>query len=351
MNNRDFCIERLAQGATAWNEWRHAHPQFVPDLSGSDLSPDGGVLRIDVNGADFSNARLRDTNLSYTYLPKVDLSNSNCAGAKFVNTNLSRANLRGANLSKADFSRANLFESDLTRAILTGADLTGASLVRTNLIGANLDGCRVYGAAAWNVSLDGTTNQHNLVISAEGEPVITVDNLQIAQFVHLILHNSSIRDALEIMTSKGVLILGRFTPERKAVLDTIRDELRNRKYIPLMFDFEPVKSQTMTQTVSTLAHMARFIIADITEASSVPQEMTATVPQLPLVPVQPILLESGKPWAMFSDFLAYPSVLELFRYKDSGHLIASLDSRVIGPAELKANEQLARWNKARSVFV
>jgi len=41
----------------------------------------------------------------------------------------------------------------------------------------------------------------------------------------------------------------------------------------MMFDFEPIKSQTLTQTVSTLAHMVRFIIADVTEASSVPQEL------------------------------------------------------------------------------
>ena len=109
------------------------------------------------------------------------------------------------------------------------------------------------------------------------------------------------------------------------MLDAIRDELRARNYIPVMFDFEPVPSQTLTQTVSTLAHMAHFIIADVTEARSVPQELAKIVPTLPMVPVQPILLESGKPWAMFRDLMMHPSVLKLFRYRDMAHLCTSLD--------------------------
>src|SRR5829696_4867502 len=32
--------------------------------------------------------------------------------------------------------------------------------------------------------------------------------------------------------------LGRFTEDRKTVLDAIRDELRNRGYLPILFDFE-----------------------------------------------------------------------------------------------------------------
>ena len=86
---------------------------------------------------------------------------------------------------------------------------------------------------------------------------------------------------------------------RKIVLDAIRDELRTKNYIPMMFDFEPLPSQTLIQTVSTLAHMSRFIIADVTEPRSVPHELGTVVPSLPMVPLQPILLASETAWAMF----------------------------------------------------
>lgn len=73
--------------------------------------------------------------------------------------------------------------------------------------------------------MDGA-KQQNLVITAPGEPEITVDNIEVAQFVYLLLRNQKIRDVIDTITSKAVLILGRFTPERKAVLDALREERR-----------------------------------------------------------------------------------------------------------------------------
>ena len=61
--------------------------------------------------------------------------------------------------------------------------------------------------------------QKNLVITPQGEPEITADNIEVAQFVYLLLHNEKLHGIIDTITSKVVLILGRFTPERKAVLD------------------------------------------------------------------------------------------------------------------------------------
>ena len=97
----------------------------------------------------------------------------------------------------------------------------------TSLRNADLIGCRVYGISAWTLSLDGA-KQQDLIITEMGEPEITVDNIEIAQFIYLLLRNEKIRSVIDTITSKVVLILGRFTPERKAVLDALRDELRKR---------------------------------------------------------------------------------------------------------------------------
>jgi len=93
--------------------------------------------------------------------------------------------------------------------------------------------------------------------------VIQVDNLEVAQFIYLLLNNERIRNVIDTITSKAVLILGRFTLERKAVLDAIREELRKHDYLPVLFDFEKPSNQDITKTVRTLAHTARFIIADM----------------------------------------------------------------------------------------
>ena len=144
--------------------------------------------------------------------------------------------------------------------------------METDLTGADLTGCRVYGVSAWGLKLE-RTKQQNLVITRADEPEITVDNIEVAQFIYLMLHNQKIRDVIDTITSKAVLILGRFTDERKAVLDALREELRKRNYLPILFDFNVPATRDITETVTLLARMARFVVADITDARSIPQEL------------------------------------------------------------------------------
>ncbi len=329
---------------------------FAANLSGANLS------RADLSGAYFSRFGLSrttifddidetDMDLFSANLNRANLSGADLSGAYLISTNLNRANLneadlRRANLSEADLRRANLISVDLSGANLSGANLNGAKLTRatlveTDLTGTDLTGCSIFGIAAWELKLEGAT-QTDLIITRHGEPTITVDNLEVAQFIYLLLNNERIRDVIDTITSKVVLILGRFTPERKAVLDAIRDELRKRDYLPVLFDFDKPASRDMTETVRTLAHLARFIIADLTAPRSIPQELQAIVPGL-AVPVQPLLLEgSTGEWGMFQDLRKYDWVLEVHRYDSLEDLLASLGDRVIAPAEAKAKELAKR---------
>jgi hypothetical protein len=176
-------------------------------------------------------------------------------------------------------------------------------------------------------------------VTPDAADMISVDNLEVAQFIYLLLNNQKIRTVIDIITSKVVLILGRFTPERKPVLDAIRDELRKRDYLPVLFDFEKPSNRDITETVSTLAHMAKFVIADITDAKSIPQELMAIVPNLPSVSVQPLLLASQKEYGMFEHFKRYPWILEPYLYEDQDRLLAALNEKVIGPAEKMAEKR------------
>src|SRR5690606_6706595 len=121
------------------------------------------------------------------------------------------------------------------------------------------------------------------------------DNIEVAQFVYLMLNNPKIKGAIDTVCRKGVLILGRFTRERKAVLDALRAELRRRGFVPMVFDFERPVDRDFTETVKTLAGLSRFIIADITNPKSSPLELQATVPDY-MIPFVPIIEEGEKPF-------------------------------------------------------
>ena len=70
--------------------------------------------------------------------------------------------------------------------------------------------------------------------------------------------------------------------------------------MPILFDFEKPANQNVTGTVLTLARLARFIIADLTDPSSIPYELGRIIPNTK-VSVQPILLSSRREFAMFPD--------------------------------------------------
>jgi len=334
-------LEILKQGVDVWNEWRRQHPNMWPDLQEADL-----------RGAD-----LREINFSRINLKGANFEGAHLEGANFVQAilfeaHLMRAHLEGANLSHAHLSYADLFQAnlrgaDLSEAMLPWATLDQVSLVKTNLKGANLTGCSIYGVSVWDVQLTDTI-QTNLIIVRSAEATITVDNLEVAQFIYLLLNNEKIRDVIDTITSKVVLILGRFTPERKVILDALREELRKQNYLPVLFDFEKPASRDLTETVSTLAHLARFIIVDLTDPSSAPYEVATIIPQT-VVPVQPLLLQEpllvdGKAverreFAMFEDLRRrHHWVLPTFRYQDAAELLISLQAQIIAPAEQKARE-------------
>jgi uncharacterized protein YjbI with pentapeptide repeats len=301
------------------------------DLSGADLRWTD-LTGVDLNGANLNGADLSGANLNGAELRVANLSRVNLREAKLLDVRLRNADLRGANLRWADLTGANINDVDLS-----AADLSGASLVETTLVRTKLTGCRIYGISAWGLKLD-EAEQRDLIITPEGQPTVTVDNIEVAQFVYLLLHNEKIRQVIDTITSKVVLILGRFTPERKAVLDAIREELRKRGYVPVLFDFDKPDSRDITETVTTLARLARFVIADITDPKSIPLELQSIVPDV-AVPVQPLLLEGSPEFSMFRDLRRkYHWVLQVHIYKDPTDLFFSFDQNVIAPAVAKANE-------------
>jgi hypothetical protein len=345
----DEHVALLKQGVETWNAWRCENPNVRPyldgaklhgldlheaDLAGANLLRAASLTLADLSGANLSGAFLNNANLFQANLSGANLCRANFSGVFLSGADLRKANLNGAKFLRAKLDFADLSGANLSEADLSGAGLQSAALVDTDLTGADLNGCFVYGVSTWGLKLE-KTQQHDLVITKEDEPKVTVDNIEVAQFIYLMLHNQKIRDVIDTITSKAVLILGRFTDDRKAVLDALREELRKRNYLPILFDFKVPATRDITATVSTLAHLARFIIADLTDPSSIPHELATVVPTTP-VPVQPILLSGSSEFAMFQDLRRrHHWVLTTHRYANQEQLIADLGEKVIRAAELK----------------
>ncbi|WP_447788374.1 pentapeptide repeat-containing protein [Pseudomonas farris] len=391
----------LRTGTNAWNLWRSRHPNIRPDLSGADLSgvklcggerdsayyaslltaddPCKSTMDNFRDGADLRGVNLQNANLSAANLYYCDLSGANLSGvilsravlcwcrfvetnfyfanlceadahhAKFVGCNLDRSDFGSGTLSSANFfecsgTEISLFDSDLTNTTfqdttLSSCDMTYAKLVRTKFIRSNLSEVKIYGVSVWDVLTDGSKIS-GLVITPDDQGKITVDDFDIAQFLYLVLENKRLRRVIESVTGKMVLILGCFSLDRKKILDALKIKLRESGFIPVLFDFDRPAGRNLEEVVGLLAHMSCFVLADITDAKCIPQELHRVIPTLTSVPVQPLISAGATPYAMFSDFGDYLSVLKPYVYDNEEELLAGIDSSVLPAihARIKENQ-------------
>jgi hypothetical protein len=217
-------------------------------------------------------------------------------------------------------------------------------------VDADLTDCKVFGVFVWGLKLSEGTKQQNLVITSPNEPKVTVDDIEVAQFIYLLLHSRKIRRVIDTITTKVVLILGRFSlPERKEILDKLRDELRKpgRNYVPVVFDFPIPENVDVTETVKVLAGLARFVTADITDATEIRVELNNIVRDFTSLAIQPILLKGQPAFVSLPHVEIFRVMLPTFEYDNQEHLLANLDESVIRRAENKVQE--LRGNIAQQV--
>ena len=365
-------IDMLTNSPESWNAWRWKNWDHEADLTNIDLSRKKFPREMNLRKTDFSGSNLASlfvpsanfyeakfvgANLSHLDAVNSDFQSCNASHADFTSSlllstdfssaNLSNAKLVGARMSQSKFWSANLSEADLTDSDMQWVDMMDAELVgaklirtnlaltrflRTNLCGATLTECNVHGTSAWRVKTDFQTTQTELIITDPADPPLRVDDLEVAQFIFLLMNHSKLRNAIDSVTKKGVLLLGRFGDGGLSILQAIAAELRNNGYLPFIFDFECPADRNLTETVKTLVGISRFVVVDLS-GPSVPQELYATVPHFK-IPVVPILESDRKKNAMVNDILEYPWVVKpILRFKSINVLRTNIVSKVIAPAE------------------
>lgn len=95
-------------------------------------------FRLDLRGADLSEAQISGADLSKAMFHHANLSN-----VQFANTDLKEASFRLADLSNAWLYEARFTGADLSYANLSGAMLQGAELIRMNLHSVGLPGANL----------------------------------------------------------------------------------------------------------------------------------------------------------------------------------------------------------------
>jgi hypothetical protein len=349
--------EAIGDGVAAWNRWRDDHPSHSwaeYDLTHLFASPKYQIpiSHPDLSGADLKGRDLTGANFEGCILRRVDLSQALLSRANFDYADLTGANLCGATLvgshgTNTSFRQANLLGADCRHARFLHSDFEHACLNETDLRDAQFSESVVNGIAAWAIK-SANSRQSNLHITKYDlgdariinssiyqlpENTATVDSIELAVLLHLLTNHPNPGTIVDLLSTRIVLILGRFTAERKPVLDAIREHLRGTRYCPVMFDFVKPGNRNFTETVSALAQLARFIIADISDAKVVIQELHRIVPLNPSIPVQPICHIDSDVNVVIDDLKPYPWFLDLVHYSDSQVLLRSLEDTVVAKPE------------------
>lgn len=358
---------KLREGVVSWNAWRasHAGPEIAlsgvlldgANLDGVDLSGArlhmASLNRCSLVGANMDGAHLDDVRLEEADLSSASLKGASLRGVRLRAARLDRASLRSSVLWRADLSSASLRFADLSETQMRDADLScadaeaanfqmaslnGVRFIRTRLVRADLRYAYVFGVAVWDADLTGANQEHLRV--TEDDMGVVVDDLALAQIVHLLISGSGVARLLSATTKRIVLILGRFSGDRKPFLDILKAILGHLGYVPILFDFAAPEGRDSTETVRAIAHMARFIVADLCDPRCVPQELTTIVPHLPSVPLVPVIESSQEPWGMFDHFARYSWVLPVQTIPgrgsgvDPAEFVNAIVDRVVVSAEV-----------------
>ena len=366
-------LEILKQGVEVWNEWRKKNPDLKPDLSGAILV-NTYLHRVNLRKADLFKANLSEAILDSADLREADLREASLFGTTFESANLRRADLRsaslvgafldhtilvraklngadlwgasleGAYLIEADLRDTNLFRAyfwgaHLKRANLERAMLRYACLVNADLRGAIISNSPVYGISAWDIRTDEKTRQESLLITPWDENGITVDDLEIAQFLYMVINNEKLGHFVKVMRTSAVLILGSFgNDQSQALLEKLKKELSARGFIPIIFNFDISETNFPMETVRTLALLSNFIVIDLSEPAGQLAEMAALVPDT-FVPFIQIACEGSHVTWMLKGPQSWVSKIIRYSEPDLQDLPAFIEKNIL-PCAKEINGQL-----------
>ena len=242
-------------------------------------------------------------------------------GAVFEDCFFDDGDFSSADFSDVEFKNVRFNKTIMTNSCFRGARFENCNLNRINISGSDFDvneirDTVVYGLSAWDVTIGATAQQSNLIIEntydlpselyQRGAASMSVDDIEVAQFVYMITNSHRLRSTLQAMNEKTVLLLGPFAQDNGLQrLHELRDALQKHGYIAMVFDFSRPDALNLTETVTVLAGLAKAVIADL-RGPSVPHEI-ATICSSYSKPVA----WYGNKYAMFDDVTSGVGTIEV----------------------------------------
>jgi hypothetical protein len=156
----------------------------------------------------------------------------------------------------------------------------------------------------------------------------------VAQFLYLLLDHKKLRNVINAVAERGVLLLGPFRNGGLERLQALAAKLREMGYLPIIFDFDRPSDRNYRETVKTLVGLSRFVIADLS-GPSVPGELEASIPHfnVPFV----FIIKAGKsPYSLSADWQEAPHVVRaVVTFADTADLVKQTPTAIVAPAEEK----------------
>jgi uncharacterized protein YjbI with pentapeptide repeats len=317
-----------ALARTSWMQARLRDSAFVDcDFSGAGLKP-----------ADATETTFRRCNFSDAYFGG-NLSSARFHECRLRGANLTRLDLGGTVFAGCDLRGATFNGADLANATFTDCDLRGASWLDADITGVKIERCRIFGMAVWGTRGEIAFARSLSLARTDASTAPEIDALHLAPFIMSLLDGNGVRELVDGLSSTVVLILGRFAEPHKSVLDDVRSHLRRLGYSAVMFDTETPRSRDLSEAVSVLARLSRFVLVDLTEPRSAPYELQQFVAtsQTPVLAVT----RGEAPFSMFTDLEKYPWVLGVREFADGPELIEALP-HVVGELEERRSELQTR---------
>ncbi|MBN1697519.1 MAG: pentapeptide repeat-containing protein [Spirochaetales bacterium] len=328
--------EIILKGAAVWNKWRkqnkgplHFTKPFWYNCPCKDGKQGKGM-----NKLDFCTIELSGASIHSAFAEGLNIQDAAITDCLFEEGDFSRANF-----SNTIFKNTRFNKTILTDAVFNGASFINCNLNRVNLTNAEfclkeITETVVYGVSAWDLKTCDEMRQSRLIIErtydlysdiiAAGKIPLMVDDIELAQFIYYLSDHKKVRNLLNILNARGVLLLGRFRDGGLERLYSMAAWLKKRGYTPMIYDFERPDILDNTETVVTMAGLSKMILADLS-GPSVPHELHAIFSSFR----KPIIAYcDNNAYSMFSELKRKnPYVFEI-RYSDNDDLFMKMEANV-----------------------